>query len=131
MSFTVSTTILFFYHTVITMFAALPVVLGLIASVSARCGTPKPSDEMKALHATYRANEISSAGNRVLRDSAGYVIDTYIHIITAGSSQADGYVSEAQMNKQVNIRFYIPTFLVCPVLERQLMSSDECPKRRV
>lgn len=85
------------------MILTLPIVIGLIASVSARCGTRKPSEDIKALHTIYRAKEANSAKRPAVRQAEEYVIDTYVHIIVAGSTKEDGYVDESQIYDQVKI----------------------------
>jgi hypothetical protein len=69
--------------------------------VSARCGTPRPSENMKALHVAYQAHEANAAKGPASRQLPGNVIDTYIHVIQSGDSMADGAVPECQISHQV------------------------------
>lgn len=88
------------------MILTLPIVIsGLIASVSARCGTRKPSEDVKALHTIHRAKEANAAKRPTVRQAEEYVVDTYVHIILAGSTGEDGYVDESRIYDQVNILF--------------------------
>lgn len=89
------------------MIISLPIVIGLIASVSARCGTRKPSKDVKALHTIYRAKEANSAKRPTVRQAEAYVVDTYVHIIVSGNTTEDGYVEESQIYDQVKIFFLL------------------------
>jgi hypothetical protein len=91
------------------MILTLPFVLGFIASASARCGTRKPSEEMKTLHAKYQAMGGNSA-KLPMRQVENFVINTYVHIITAGSTKEEGSVNETQIYSQVK-KYLVPLAL--------------------
>lgn len=78
-------------------------LLGLISSVSARCGTPQPSENIKSLHAAYQAAEAAAATKPRLRRQASelFGIDVYINVIVAGISEEDGVVPQSHIDNQV------------------------------
>lgn len=75
-------------------------LLGIFAATHAldRCGTSEPSTELHASHARLASTESND------RQSPNYyhgtVIDTYIHIISNGSTLKDGNIPDSQVKAQ-------------------------------
>jgi len=83
------------------MLSVIPVLLGLTALVSARCGTGPPSESMKALHAGYQAQRAGGAKGPLPRQVVQFDIDTYVHVILGDNGEGD--VPESQINDQITI----------------------------
>lgn len=82
------------------MLFSVPILLGLSALVSARCGVPPPSEHMRALHSAYQTQAVTDPKGLVTRDDASYVVDTYFHVIQDDDGQ-EGSVSDSQISDQV------------------------------
>lgn len=92
------------------MRSSIPILSGLVALVSARCGTAPPSENMKALHAGYQAKAAGAAKGPSPRQIVTFDIDTYVHVIQ--SDDGEGYVPESQIDDQVSAMqgVYYPHF---------------------
>lgn len=84
------------------MLCIFPILLGLCALVSARCGTPQPNESIKALHAAYQAHEAASA-KQPARRQAGYAINTYINVIVSGVSEDEGNIPQSWIDNQLDV----------------------------
>lgn len=83
------------------MRSSIPILSGLVALVSTRCGTAPPSENMKALHAGYQAKAAGAAKGPAPRQILTFDIDTYVHIIQSDDG-SEGYVPESQIDDQVS-----------------------------
>jgi hypothetical protein len=86
------------------MLSVLPVLLGLCALVSARCGT-LPNESIKALHAAYQAHEAATAHQPARRQAFAETVNAYVHVITNDTTPEGGYVSEEVIRRQVGVHF--------------------------
>lgn len=90
------------------MHCILPILLGLCALVSARCGTPQPSESIKALHAAYQAHEAASA-KQPARRQAENAINTYFNVIVSGVSEDEGNIPQSWIDNQVSVTIIGPS----------------------
>ena len=80
----------------------------LVATTLARrtCGAPEPSDELRADAARFGA-EFREGG---FQAQAGITVDTYFHVISSGSSEAQGNIPDSKLRQQVRIFGYPMVF---------------------
>ena len=90
------------------MLCILPILLGLCALVSARCGTPQPNESIKALHAAYQAHEAASA-KQPARRQAENAINTYFNVIVSGVSEDEGNIPQSWIDNQVSVTIIGPS----------------------
>ncbi|KIA75871.1 hypothetical protein HK57_00345 [Aspergillus ustus] len=83
----------------------LPLVsaLGLGAVVSARCGTRPPSDNIKAHHKYFQAQEDRAEARALPRDVFDVKIDTYIHVILTNTTGVNTTALPAQIREQMDV----------------------------
>ena len=73
---------------------------GFAVTVSAKCGTPPPSDEFRALHAVHAAKVEASIKDRN-KQLETITIDTYCHVISTGPAVNQGNLKLETVTKQV------------------------------
>lgn len=76
-------------------------LLSIAATALARrsCGAPEPSNELRA--AAIRFANSSREGD--FQAQAAIVVDTYFHVISSGSSEAQGNVPDSKLQNQVRL----------------------------
>ncbi|KAL3469340.1 hypothetical protein BJX99DRAFT_241523 [Aspergillus californicus] len=81
----------------------LPVLLGLSALVSARCGTRNPSDNVKARHRYFQDKEDRDAAHAATRDVFSATIDTYVHVVLTNNTHANASALPHQITEQIDV----------------------------
>ena len=82
------------------MYLLIVFLLGLAATALAKCATPLPSDELRALHAFHAAKSNSSINSRAEKPQI-ITINTYCHIISTGQSAGQGNLADQTIQNQV------------------------------
>ncbi|KAL4880332.1 hypothetical protein BJY04DRAFT_191634 [Aspergillus karnatakaensis] len=81
----------------------LPVLLGLTALVSARCGTRPPTANVKAHHKYFQDKEDRDAARAITRDVFDVTIDTYVHIIANNATHYNTTALPKQITQQIDV----------------------------
>lgn len=71
----------------------------LVATAFARrsCGAPEPSNELRT--AAVQFSKEASEGR--FQAQAAFVVDTYFHVVSSGTTEAQGNVPDAKLKQQV------------------------------
>ncbi|KAL2860819.1 zinc metalloprotease [Aspergillus lucknowensis] len=81
----------------------LPVLLGLSALVSARCGTQPPSEHVKSRHRYFLEKEDREDSGAVTRDVFSTTIETYVHVILTNSTGVNTTSLPSQILQQIDV----------------------------
>ncbi|KAI9375919.1 hypothetical protein BJX61DRAFT_539376 [Aspergillus egyptiacus] len=82
----------------------LPILLGLSALVSARCGTRNPSANVVNRHRYFQEKEDrESAARTATRDLFSATIDTYVHVILTNTTGVNASALPAQIDEQMAV----------------------------
>lgn len=70
-----------------------------------KCGTNNPSLEFKEIHASHAridaAQRLAHPGRSILPRAPSYAINTYVHVVSAGSAEEDGNIPQSKVLQQV------------------------------
>jgi len=78
----------------------------IVATAFARrsCGAPEPSNELRDAAAKFAAD--ARVGN--FHSQQDLVVDTYFHVVSSGTTEAQGNVPDSKLKTQVNKNSPLP-----------------------
>lgn len=84
------------------IFTTAAVLLSFVATAFARtCGTPEPTEELIAHSNTIMQKVKSNTTFAAEVQAQSIVVDTYFHVIRAGTSESQGNIPDSLLQAQV------------------------------